>query len=631
MKKVYTLVIAMTTLALTTSAQQLNQDAAQLAKQISTDASQQNSAIRPSDNLQSGQRAEGDTLWIDGFEDESLWEAIAPEPGLDSSINGWSIGTTNNSWAPALDEDMDTEGNYARFVNGDPTSTPTTFVEASPFIFEYTETLPDLTGVPAPHLEFEQYGARFITHQAVQMSTDGGETWVTAYSNDNIDPLTADGGSAYPNTQTIRTNITGIVAQNPSNIMIRLFWDGLQNGPAFNYIEYGWFVDNVRIVEGVANDMTLVESTYSQFDPAVAEDYTDLGYSIYHITQVRPVNLQAIAANDGASQQTNVMLSVEVTTPSGTETLTSDPQDVAPGDTATFDIAYSPAAELGDYTFDFEIMQDEEDAVPDDNLGSTTFSVDDNYFALDDRAHTGSFSNYVDDLRAGANYTLTADGTIYGIGVALDEASVEGTFFNAQLLNIDLDFLSETVTVPVEAEMLNGSGDENFAQLALEAPYFGIEGETLFPAFVHFGGADEVTISLSGNCPDNTCFVWATVGDQECDPCFFNSAPMVRLLFAEDVSLNDIEPQNGVSLGQNVPNPAKDYTIVVFNFEETTNDVLFEIRDMSGRLIQSQQMGTLPAGEHTEVIDTQSMNAGIYLYTLYANGEKQTKRMSVVK
>lgn len=631
MKKIYTLVIAMTTLALTTSAQQLNQDAPQLAKQFSTEATQQNSAERPMEAMQSGQRDEGDTIWIDGFEDAGLWDFIAPQEGLDSTINGWSIGTTNNGWAAGVPDDMDTEGSYARFVNGDPTLTPPTFVEASPFIFEYNQTLPDLTGVPAPHLEFEQYGARFITHQAIQMSTNGGETWVTAYSNDNIDPLTADGGSAYPNTQTIRTNITGIVDQNPSNLMIRLFWDGMMNGPAFNYIEYAWFVDNIRIVEGVANDMTLVSSNYSQFDPMVAEDYTDLGYSIYHVSQVRPVNLQAIAANDGASEQTGVMLSVEVTTPSGTETLMSDPQDVAPGDTATFDIAYSPAAELGDFTFDFEIIQNEVDAVPDDNLGSASFSVDDNFFALDDRGRTGAFTNYVDDLRAGTNYTLTADGTIYGIGVALDESSVEGTFFNAQLLNLDLEFLTETATVPVELDMLNGPDEENFAQLPLEAPYFAIEGETLFPAFVHFGGADAVNVALSGNCPDNTCFVWATIGDQECDPCFFNSTPMVRLLFAETVSLEDIEPQNGVSLGQNVPNPAKDYTIVVFNFEETTNDVLFEIRDMSGRLIQSQQMGTLPAGEHTEVIDTQSMNAGIYLYTLYANGEKQTKRMSVVK
>lgn len=628
MRKIYTLVIALSTLSIALNAQQAHKNAPALKKQINTAIPAESVSERPSHN--DGMRDEGDILWSDGFDDDTMWELNTPDESLDPTVNGWSIGSTNNSWFGVAA--LATEAPFARFVNGDPTATPvTTEFAGGPFTFEYTGTIPDLTGVPAPHLEFEQTGARFVTRQEVQISTDGGATWQTAYSNDVIPPNTQAEQSLYPNPQTIRTNITGLVNQNPSDLMIRFFWDGAMNGPDMNYIEYVWMVDNIRIVEGLANDMELVQNASTIWDPPTAVDYIDLPYSIYQESQVRPMILNGRAANNGASIQTGVYLQVTVNTPDGDVVLNSDAGDVEPGDTLDFEIEYTPVGTIGDYTINFEVLQNEEDANPDNNLGSRTFSVDSNYFARDNRAASGAFTNYVDDLMTGSFFTVTEAATIYGIAVGLDEESVEGAFFGAQLMDMDFGYLVETNSEVVTQQMLNGNGDEIFTELVLEFPYPAFENESVFPSFVHFGGEDAVNISLAGNCPDFSCYVFATIGDQECDPCYYNSTPMVRLLFAETTSLEDVDAQNGVTLGQNVPNPAKDYTIVVFDFEEMTNDVTFEIRDINGRLIQTQFFGTLPAGKHTEIIDTQSMTAGIYLYTLYAGNERQTKRMSVVK
>src|SRR5690606_22207215 len=207
----------------------------------------------------------------------------------------------------------------------------------------------DLTDVPAPHLEFEQWGARFITHQAVQVSTDGGTTWVTAGSNDDIEPLTADGGAAYANTQTRRFNITQAVSGDPSNVMIRLFWDGLINGPAMNYIEYGWFVDNIRIVEGFEDDLTL---TFADFQPhwdyLVEETWINLPYSVYPVSQVRELYLTGRVTNNGSSAQSNVTMEV-VIEQDGDEIamLSSDPLSLLPGEDSVFTITYTPPAEPG--------------------------------------------------------------------------------------------------------------------------------------------------------------------------------------------------------------------------------------------------------------------------------------------
>jgi len=629
MKRIYILAIAFATFSVSAFAQQLN-NAPALKKQLNTTVVPADEQPRPT--TQAVFRDEGDIIWQDGFDDATMWALDTPDGSLDPAVNGWSIGNTNNSWfgVPALA----TTAPFARFVNGNPTSNPMTTHNGGPFIFTYTGTIPDLTGIPAPHLEFEQTGARFVTIQEVQMSTDGGVTWQTAYSNSVIPPHTQAEASLYANPHTVRTNITNIVNQNPSNIMIRLFWDGAMNGPDMNYIEYVWMVDNLRIVEGLENDMTLVQTDYTFWDPQTAEDYADLRYTIYHNSQVRPLNLWGVTTNNGANTQTDVYMEVTIDGPAGTEVLSSASQNVAPGDTVTFELSYTPSGEpddAGSYSITYEIIQNEEDANPDDNLGSRSFSVSTSEMARDNRAASGAFTNFTGEFVTGSFYTMTENVTIYGVSVGLDDDSEVGTFFGGQLLDMDLEFLVETTTEQVTNAMLNGTGDEILTEMALEFPYTAIAGESVFPAFYHFGGAEDVVIALAGNCPDFSCYVFATVGDQTCDPCYYNSTPMVRLLFAETVSLENIEPQNGISLGQNVPNPAKDYTIVVFEFEQITKDVTFEIRDISGRLIQSQYMGTLPAGKHTEIIDTQSMNAGIYLYTLYTGNDRQTKRMSVVK
>ena len=120
------------------------------------------------------ERAADDIIWEDNFDDPGLW--IAEGPSADYDINGWSIGTATNSWWGGMEADMLTAGNFARFANGDAGDDDPAVIADGPFTLTYSETF-DLSAVPAAHLEFEQYGARFITLQAIEVSTDGGATW----------------------------------------------------------------------------------------------------------------------------------------------------------------------------------------------------------------------------------------------------------------------------------------------------------------------------------------------------------------------------------------------------------------------------------------------------------------------
>jgi hypothetical protein len=60
-----------------------------------------------------------------------------------------------------------------------------------------------------------------------------------------------------------------------------------------------------------------------------------------------------------------------------------------------------------------------------------------------------------------------------------------------------------------------------------------------------------------------------------------------------------------------------------------TRNVTMEMRDLQGRLIQSVQRGQLPAGNHQVDLNVSDLQAGIYTYSLVADGMRLTKKMIV--
>ena len=85
---------------------------------------------------------------------------------------------------------------------------------------------------------------------------------------------------------------------------------------------------------------------------------------------------------------------------------------------------------------------------------------------------------------------------------------------------------------------------------------------------------------------------------------------------------------SGIALAQNIPNPAS--TTTTFSFDLNSNrSVIFEIRDMSGRVVSRMDEGTLGAGAHTIEFDVNALSSGLYTYTLIADGISLTKKMTV--
>ena len=147
---------------------------------------------------------------------------------------------------------------------------------------------------------------------------------------------------------------------------------------------------------------------------------------------------------------------------------------------------------------------------------------------------------------------------------------------------------------------------------------------------VEFEAEAELTVLGNSNSDtDNSTGSYSQAGSG--DYIWFTSqtsTPAVRLITSERVGVDQIANANGIQLFQNTPNPTNGTTTIRFEMLQSRS-VAVEIRDLQGRLVESIVRGQLPAGEHQVVLDTDQLNAGIYTYTLVADGMRLTKKMVV--
>lgn len=570
-------------------------------------------------------RAGGDTVWIDEFEDPTMWTASESTAPTES---GWTIGAQTNSWFFPND-DMGTTGNFARMRNATPPPTAPNPIESA-FWLTYNGTI-DLTGVPAPHLEFEQFGARFIETQAIQISTDNGETWVTVGDNFDMTPLTAGGGAQYPQPMTRRFNIVSAVAADPSNVQVRLFWDGAQNGPALNYIMYGWYVDNIRIVEGFDNDMAI--QSYASYT-----DYETTGifeFGIWPQSLVTEVDMAVLARNSGASDQVGLTLGVQVNGEDVTATLV--PTDIIAGASDTVrTVAYSIPATIGDYTVDMTVTLDGvEDDNPDDNSATRSFSVSEFDFARDNNVLTGQFpaADYADEFQFANGFQFFNPATVYAIDVVFT-AGINGAEVQGYVLDGNLDIIANSEELALHPAIINNPASTNlvWATLRLEDP-FDAEADFFYGASIGSFGGESVRIGVSQDVPDQTCFVQGTFGpNNEFDWYFTNAAGMVRFNLDPNaqtsVSVSELNANQAFTLFQNIPNPATESTRIAYTLEQAAK-VSFEVMDITGKRVFANDMGMLPAGPQQFDLNVSAFAPGMYTYTINVNGERATRKMIV--
>ena len=97
--------------------------------------------------------------------------------------------------------------------------------------------------------------------------------------------------------------------------------------------------------------------------------------------------------------------------------------------------------------------------------------------------------------------------------------------------------------------------------------------------------------------------------------------------YPNNIGIEEMEVQN-FSVSQNYPNPASGVTKIAIESIEAASYTL-NITDLSGRVIDSRDLGRLDAGRHIETIDASTYAPGVYFYTVSSAGHQSTKKFIV--
>ncbi|MDR1877938.1 MAG: T9SS type A sorting domain-containing protein, partial [Bacteroidales bacterium] len=85
--------------------------------------------------------------------------------------------------------------------------------------------------------------------------------------------------------------------------------------------------------------------------------------------------------------------------------------------------------------------------------------------------------------------------------------------------------------------------------------------------------------------------------------------------------------QQGISLSQNIPNPATDNTVIRYSVP-SDGSVTFNVYSISGQVLYSQTAET-SFGAHSIELNTSDLSAGIYFYSMEFKGQRLIKRMVI--
>lgn len=487
----------------------------------------------------------------------------------------------------------------------------------------------------------------------VEVSNDGGTTW-TVFDGHGSFIESANTASANPLPTVLDISC---VAAYSSEVQIKFtYMQAPETGDAYSH--YYWGIDDVTITANPnADDLELVQLTNGDI-------WNVWEYRVTPLEQAIPAEDGGLIAgvlyrNNGTNDQTNVDIIVEIFDDEGTLLSTTiesvdtvysfanAPTCPAPSqDTLYITTGWEPAG-TGDYLLKATLDYGLTDATPEDNVSEKVivYSVDeyghDDEAALDDEAfpRESDIAGLYDPTGQGNFYHMVNSGsTAHGITVAFgascglnldgEQADLEFEtrlyYYNPEVGITDSDFESAYWTFdPAWA------GTTQY--LSFDEPIELVAGDVYFAGVIaEYESDGALTVQIQTNTDsDNSTGEYNVTGDG--DYIWFTSqtyTPAVRLILSERVAVDEISTIGGVTLNQNIPNPANNATTFKFELNSSKN-VSLELRDLSGRIVASINEGTLGAGVHTIDYNVSDLSSGLYTYTLIADGVSITKKMTV--
>ena len=500
----------------------------------------------------------------------------------------------------------------------------------------------------------------------VGTTEDGVTSWTTFDAHGSF---IESANSASANPLPVSMDVS-CVAANMDSVNLRFAYrQAPETGTAYSH--YYWGIDDVLVTSNdVVNDIEITQVTNGDVFSVWEYRLTPLEQAIASTNGGMVAGV--MYRNVGTENQTNVEVLVEVLDAGGavvnsTTALIDTVYTFANASTCpanTQDTLYvntnwEPSV-VGDYGLRITMTSEQEDASPANNVLAKDVLYTDDMYGHDDVSvldtelrprESDDITDFFDPTGYGSFFTCPNPGSVaYGVAVrfgpnsgltiAGDEDDLE---FETRLYTLDgsagiTDSPFDAAYWVYDVAWSNPAGTseiETYLEfddpIDLETWEIGIGGNYYFAAVIdEFGSATELTVLAQANSDsDNSTgnfnqsgagdFVWFTSQ---------TATPAVRLITSEREAIELLAANHGIRLEQNMPNPALGTTTIRFELGQS-HDVELEVRDAMGRLVTSNDMGTLGAGSHTWDLNLSGWASGMYTYTLKADGLRTTKKLTV--
>lgn len=457
----------------------------------------------------------------------------------------------------------------------------------------------------------------------VIVSTDGGVSFTdTIWQEDDLTFLQNSYLDLDWETYVWTAALLDISAYSGMNNLQFAFVYAGQDGAQFN-------LDNVSIADVEANDLVAVQAF-------AADITTDYEYSMVPLAQARPLSFGLELQNIGSADQTNVGIDYDVTdaVPTSLEAGSETPvATLVPGakDTIYKTSAITPTT-VGVYALDMEGVADATDFNNTNNSLARTVEYTDYVWAVDDNMFTSGISNVSSQpgeaIEIGNSFLANAASTITHLHIGIsDLATNDGQLVYGKIYLFDAGsqayvFAEQTAEYTVTTADLGA-----MVSLELSSTYDLVAGGEYLVVACHYGGTDELEFAMSGPASEGSVIGYTSDGS----PFTLTSpnAIMVRLQL-EDPAASVNEVTENVTVSQNFPNPFNGNTTVNYTLT-STDEVMVEITDVTGKVIEVINEGVRTAGSHAVVINSNKLAAGTYYYTVSTSNGKVTNAMNVTK
>ncbi len=616
MKKIYLSVFTLTMAVATTAQGNLRVND---SKQIMSFAKHDNSItkVKRTNDVQT----KGAVLWSDDCSDASNWTftntgTLAVDWAVETDVNAIPV----SALSPMASA---TAANGYMFISSDANNTSDN---------DGTQMVSQFTNATAIDLSSSNYVSLIFSHnyrwwqdaRGVRVSGDNGNTWTDfEITNTAGSPDSQNSG----NPEITRIDISA-VAGGQSQVFVQFYYDDN------DFWAWYWAVDDISIVENDPNDVR-VDSYFT------TDINNDFQYSQIPLAQVRALSMGLDVTNIGINDQ-DVAIDYDIkmggtSVDAGTSaavTITSNLND-----SIFHTTTYTPSA-VGLYTLDLTANI----GVTDDDASNNSYSaidmleVTNDVWAHDNGVIERSYSQLFNDdstaqFSIGNQFLVGADATIWTAEVGLATSTNNygvGNLMYAQVWSFD--GAAWVLQATSEEHLVEASDLGTMVVLGFSSGVDVFAGDQIAVVAGHYGGDITQRVRFAaGGIPseqqigfDASGGAWGFIG--------LNEPPHVRVNFNEDSynSLSIEENDLNLTVSQNFPNPFNGNTTV--NYTLSSNDeVMVEITDVTGKVIEVINEGVRTAGSHTVTINSNKLAAGTYYYSVSTSNGKVTKAMNVTK